>query len=82
MADAAITQGGTLKRGTSQGRPAVAAIFEAAGIRGSGTDGKNRTGTIDMRKIAKGGPKSAMTPATGRSTKREVRSCRPIPNTT
>lgn len=74
MADAAITQGGMLNRGTSQGRPAVGAIFNAAGIGGRGTVGKNRIGTIDMRQIAKGAPKSARTPETGRSSKRDVRS--------
>ena len=73
-----MTQGGMLNRGTSQGRPAVVAIIEAAGIKGRGTVGKNRNGTIDIRKIAKGGPKSEITPATGRSNKREVRSCDPF----
>jgi len=75
MADAAITQGGMLNRGTSQGRPAVGAIFNAAGIRGRGTVGNNRLGTIDMRTIAKGAPKSARRPETGRRRNLDVRSC-------
>lgn len=77
MADAAITQGGRLNRGTSQGRPVVGAMFNAAGIGGSGTVGNNRIGTMDMRNIAKGAPKSATTPEIGRSSKRDVRSCGP-----
>ena len=80
MADANIAHGGMLNKGTSQGRPPVVASVVAAGIAGRGMVGKKRTGTIDMIKIARGAPKSASRPPTGRSSNRDARNCSPWQN--